>query len=173
MSRQSLGFVMMYKHLAPNTKYKFMHHDRMLIQGVNGVFGLSPYLVVMWLLHLFQSLSPANPDLSCLGTTGEGISSRWSTLSWDIPSDLMSSQTPDFPGTTPLDCDSRPSSGADTPNSSIINLCCFELQNIFVWRPGPLTKALGPLKYLTLRCFSKAAFINWEGIVINHCSTVF
>lgn len=102
-----------------------MHHDRMLIPGVTGVFVSSPYLVVTWLLHLFQSLSSANPDLSCLGTAGEGISSRWSTLSWDIPSDLLSSPTPDFPGTTPLDCDSRPSSGAYTPNTSIIDLWCF------------------------------------------------
>ncbi|XP_051514295.1 uncharacterized protein LOC127418023 isoform X1 [Myxocyprinus asiaticus] len=58
-----------------------------------------------------QSLTPANPDLPFISATGERISSHWSTLSWDIPSDLLSSPTPDLPGTTLLDCDSRPSSG--------------------------------------------------------------
>ncbi|XP_073676549.1 uncharacterized protein [Garra rufa] len=76
-----------------------------------------------------QSLSPANPDLSCLGTTGEGISSRWSTLSWDVPSDLMSSPTPDFPGTTPLDCDSRPSSGFYSVSGSSLSDSCYSVSS--------------------------------------------
>jgi len=138
----------------------------MLKPGVNRVFGLSPYLVVTWTLHLFQSLSSANPDLSCLSTTGEGISSRWSTLSWDVPSDLLSSQTPDFPGTTPLDCDSRPSSGADTINSSFKKnflLFCKEHFKIFfcvltwTFNRGASLSCLYSLK---------------ENCVISHCSTV-
>ncbi|KAK7137844.1 hypothetical protein R3I94_013478 [Phoxinus phoxinus] len=76
-----------------------------------------------------QSLSSANPDLSCLGTTGEGISSRWSTLSWDVPSDLLSSQTPDFPGTTPLECDSRPSSGFYSVSGSSLSDSCYSVSS--------------------------------------------
>uniref|UniRef100_A0A8C2JFZ1 Si:ch211-168f7.5 n=1 Tax=Cyprinus carpio TaxID=7962 RepID=A0A8C2JFZ1_CYPCA len=76
-----------------------------------------------------QSLLPANPDLSCLGTTGDGISSRWSTLSWDIPSDLLSSPTPDFPGTTPLDCDSRPSSGFYSVSGSSLSDSCYSVSS--------------------------------------------
>ncbi|KTG35639.1 hypothetical protein cypCar_00028273 [Cyprinus carpio] len=76
-----------------------------------------------------QSLSPANPDLSCLGTAGEGISSRWSTLSWDIPSDLLSSPTPDFPSTTPLECDSRPSSGFYSVSGSSLSDSCYSVSS--------------------------------------------
>ncbi|XP_052471154.1 uncharacterized protein LOC128027511 [Carassius gibelio] len=76
-----------------------------------------------------QSLSPANPDLSCLGTAGEGISSRWSTLSWDIPSDLLSSPTPDLPSTTPLDCDSRPSSGFYSVSGSSLSDSCYSVSS--------------------------------------------
>lgn len=45
------------------------------------------------------------------GTPGKGHNSRWSTLSWDIPVDLLSPPTPDPGGTFHLDSDSRPSSG--------------------------------------------------------------
>ncbi|XP_016326605.1 dapper homolog 2-like isoform X2 [Sinocyclocheilus anshuiensis] len=76
-----------------------------------------------------MSLSPANPDMSCLGTAGEGISSRWSTLSWDIPSDLLSSPTPDFPSTTPLDCDSRPSSGFYSVSGSSLSDSCYSVSS--------------------------------------------
>ncbi|XP_052430926.1 uncharacterized protein si:ch211-168f7.5 [Carassius gibelio] len=76
-----------------------------------------------------QNLLPTNPDLSCLSTTGEGISSRWSTLSWDIPSDLLSSPTPDFPGTTPLDCDSRPSSGFYSVSGSSLSDSCYSVSS--------------------------------------------
>ncbi|XP_051505054.1 dapper homolog 2 [Myxocyprinus asiaticus] len=76
-----------------------------------------------------QSLSPANPDLPCISTTGEGVSSRWSTLSWDIPSDLLSSPTPDLPGTTPLDCDSRPSSGFYSVSGSSLSDSCYSVSS--------------------------------------------
>lgn len=47
-------------------------------------------------------------------SSGKGNNSRWSTLSWDVPSDLLSPPTPDPSGTFHLDSDSRPSSGRDT-----------------------------------------------------------
>lgn len=71
-----------------------------------------------------QSLSPTNPDLSCLASTGEGISSRWSTLSWDVPSDLLSSPTPDFTGS-----DSRPSSGFYSVSGSSLSDSCFSVSS--------------------------------------------
>lgn len=48
------------------------------------------------------------------GTPGKGNNSRWSTLSWDIPIDLLSPPTPDPSSTFHLDSDSRPSSGTFT-----------------------------------------------------------
>lgn len=47
-------------------------------------------------------------------SSGRGSNSRWSTLSWDAPSDLLSPPTPDPGGTVHLDSDSRPSSGKHT-----------------------------------------------------------
>ncbi|KAG8003987.1 hypothetical protein GBF38_008023 [Nibea albiflora] len=43
-------------------------------------------------------------------SSGRGSNSRWSTLSWDAPSDLLSPPTPDPSGTVHLESDSRPSS---------------------------------------------------------------
>ncbi|KAA0709543.1 Dapper -like protein 2 [Triplophysa tibetana] len=76
-----------------------------------------------------QSLSLAHPDLPYPSTTGEGISSRWSTLSWDVPSDLLSSPTPDLPGTTALDCDSRPSSGFYSVSGSSLSDSCYSVSS--------------------------------------------
>ncbi|XP_061581411.1 uncharacterized protein si:ch211-168f7.5 [Cololabis saira] len=51
-----------------------------------------------------------NPgDVLVHSSSGRG--SRWSTLSWDAPSDLLSPPTPDPSGVAHLDSDSRPSSG--------------------------------------------------------------
>ncbi|XP_047440977.1 mucin-17 [Mugil cephalus] len=44
-------------------------------------------------------------------SSGRGSNSRWSTLSWDAPSDLLSPPTPDLSSMVHPDCDSRPSSG--------------------------------------------------------------
>ncbi|KAI7801758.1 dapper homolog 2 [Triplophysa rosa] len=76
-----------------------------------------------------QSLSLAHPDLPYPSTTGEGISSRWSTLSWDVPSDLLSSPTPDLSGTTALDCDSRPSSGFYSVSGSSLSDSCYSVSS--------------------------------------------
>ncbi|KAM6923556.1 uncharacterized protein FYW49_006020 [Xenentodon cancila] len=50
-------------------------------------------------------------DVMVHSSSGRGSSSRWSTLSWDAPSDLLSPPTPDPSGMAHLDSDSRPSSG--------------------------------------------------------------
>ncbi|XP_063046820.1 uncharacterized protein si:ch211-168f7.5 [Engraulis encrasicolus] len=61
--------------------------------------------------HRQQSLSLPESALPCLSVSGEEVTSRWSTLSWDIPSELLSPLTPDTASTTLVDGDSRPSSG--------------------------------------------------------------
>lgn len=74
-------------------------------------------------LCFFQAPSPSDmlpiPIQSSMddcsdGTPGKGNNSRWSTLSWDIPVDLLSPPTPDPSSTFHLDSDSRPSSGTFT-----------------------------------------------------------
>ncbi|KAL2077478.1 hypothetical protein ACEWY4_026982 [Coilia grayii] len=57
--------------------------------------------------------NPSLPEsvLPCLSSAGEEVTSRWSTLSWEIPSELLSPLTPDTTSTTLVDGDSRPSSG--------------------------------------------------------------
>ncbi len=56
-------------------------------------------------------------------SSGRGLNSRWSTLSWDAPSDLLSPLTPDLGGMVHLDSDSRPSSGKHRPKHlwSVVN----------------------------------------------------
>ncbi|KAF0039791.1 hypothetical protein F2P81_008026 [Scophthalmus maximus] len=54
----------------------------------------------------------SNPgDGAVHSSSARGSNSRWSTLSWDAPSDLLSPPTPDTSGMVHLDSDSRPSSG--------------------------------------------------------------
>ncbi|KAF7661020.1 hypothetical protein LDENG_00270300 [Lucifuga dentata] len=58
-------------------------------------------------------------------TTCKGGNARWSTLSWDAPTDLLSPPTPDPSGAVHLDSDSRPSSGFySVSGSSLSDSCC-------------------------------------------------
>ncbi|KAJ8282819.1 hypothetical protein COCON_G00053380 [Conger conger] len=69
----------------------------------------------------------AQPEsgMPCFSGFGDGIDSRWSTLSWDIPSDPLSPPTPDLSIAAQLDCDSRPSSGFySVSGSSLSDSCC-------------------------------------------------
>uniref|UniRef100_A0A3Q3VP55 Uncharacterized protein n=1 Tax=Mola mola TaxID=94237 RepID=A0A3Q3VP55_MOLML len=70
-------------------------------------------------LEMVDAALEDRPD-DCGTTSGDGTfqssssrgnNSRWSTLSWEVPSDLLSPPTPDPCGTVHLDSDSRPSSG--------------------------------------------------------------
>ncbi|KAJ8405156.1 hypothetical protein AAFF_G00321470 [Aldrovandia affinis] len=72
-----------------------------------------------------QGLCAAESGLPCFNSFGDGIDSRWSTLSWDIPSDPLSPPTPDLSVGAQLDCDSRPSSGFySVSGSSLSDSCC-------------------------------------------------
>lgn len=92
---------------------------------------------------IFQAPSPpglvilpnqSSPDEGAGDRTSQSLSnrgnnSRWSTLSWDVPSDLLSPSTPESGGTNHIDSDSRPSSGMhiNTPlpptlNTSLLHL---------------------------------------------------
>ncbi|XP_019939232.2 uncharacterized protein [Paralichthys olivaceus] len=58
-----------------------------------------------------------------------GINSRWSTLSWDAPSDLLSPPTPDPSGVVHLDSDSRPSSGFYSVSGSSLSDSCYSVSS--------------------------------------------
>ncbi|KAL0973876.1 hypothetical protein UPYG_G00212310 [Umbra pygmaea] len=58
---------------------------------------------------------------------GGGDNSRWSTLSWDAPSDLLS--PPDVDGVAQLDCDSRPSSGFYSVSGSSLSDSCYSVSS--------------------------------------------
>ncbi|XP_066505958.1 uncharacterized protein si:ch211-168f7.5 [Hoplias malabaricus] len=73
-----------------------------------------------------QTPPPVDPMLPGLGS-GEGISSRWSTLSWDIPSEILSPPTPEPTGTASVDCDSRPSSGFYSVSGSSLSDSCYSV----------------------------------------------
>ncbi|MEQ2177333.1 hypothetical protein GOODEAATRI_002453 [Goodea atripinnis] len=74
------------------------------------------------------SVCPSSPedclsnsgDVTVQSSSGRGCNSRWSTLSWDASSDLLSPPTPDSGGLVNLDSDSRPSSvgGSSLSDSS-------------------------------------------------------
>ncbi|XP_048885150.1 uncharacterized protein si:ch211-168f7.5 isoform X1 [Brienomyrus brachyistius] len=70
-----------------------------------------------------QGTSPLKPVLPYLD--GMGASADWSALSWDLPSEPLSTPTPDSSCANPLECDSRPSSGFySVSGSSLSDSCC-------------------------------------------------
>ncbi|KAM4621480.1 uncharacterized protein ACJ7VT_005840 [Polymixia lowei] len=83
--------------------------------------------------------------------TGGGNNSRWSTLSWDAPSDLLSPPTPDPSGMAQVDSDSRPSSGFYSVSGSSLSDSCYSVSSEAAQGgPGPLARPLklwdqGPL----------------------------
>ncbi|XP_026185968.1 mucin-5AC isoform X2 [Mastacembelus armatus] len=62
-------------------------------------------------------------------SSGRGSNSRWSTLSWDAPSDLLSPPTPDPSGMVHLDSDSRPSSGFYSVSGSSLSDSCYSVSS--------------------------------------------
>ncbi|XP_054648696.1 uncharacterized protein si:ch211-168f7.5 [Dunckerocampus dactyliophorus] len=74
--------------------------------------------------------SGSNPGDGTVHTSlGGGINSRWSTLSWDAPSDLLSPPTPDPGGVVHLDSDSRPSSGFYSVSGSSLSDSCYSVSS--------------------------------------------
>ncbi|KAM9356697.1 uncharacterized protein ABDE67_004280 [Symphorus nematophorus] len=72
----------------------------------------------------------SNPgDSTVHSSSGRGSNSRWSTLSWDAPSDLLSPPTPDPSGTVHLDSDSRPSSGFYSVSGSSLSDSCYSVSS--------------------------------------------
>uniref|UniRef100_A0A3Q2XKW3 Si:ch211-168f7.5 n=1 Tax=Hippocampus comes TaxID=109280 RepID=A0A3Q2XKW3_HIPCM len=75
-----------------------------------------------------QQVSP--PTLSAPNTNLQVcINSRWSTLSWDAPSDLLSPPTPEPSGAIHLDSDSRPSSGFYSVSGSSLSDSCYSVSS--------------------------------------------
>ncbi|XP_077388440.1 uncharacterized protein LOC144025913 isoform X2 [Festucalex cinctus] len=97
-------------------------------------------------------LSQSNPDNSCTNpgdgtlhsSLGGGSNSRWSTLSWDAPSDLLSPPTPDPSGAVHPDSDSRPSSGFYSVSGSSLSDSCYSVSSDAA--QGGLVQVNRPLK---------------------------
>ncbi|XP_056138538.1 uncharacterized protein si:ch211-168f7.5 isoform X2 [Lampris incognitus] len=83
--------------------------------------------------------------------TGRDGNSRWSTLSWDASSDLLSPPTPDPSVMAQLDSDSRPSSGFYSVSGSSLSDSCYSVSSetaqggpgpparpLRLWEQGPL-----------------------------------
>ncbi|XP_063732597.1 uncharacterized protein si:ch211-168f7.5 isoform X2 [Eleginops maclovinus] len=68
-------------------------------------------------------------DGTAHSSSGKGTNSRWSTLSWDAPSDLLSPPTPDPTVTVHLDSDSRPSSGFYSVSGSSLSDSCYSVSS--------------------------------------------
>lgn len=62
-------------------------------------------------------------------SASRGGHSRWSTLSWDASSDLLSPPTPDPINTAHLDSDSRPSSGFYSVSGSSLSDSCYSVSS--------------------------------------------
>ncbi|XP_041653818.1 uncharacterized protein si:ch211-168f7.5 [Cheilinus undulatus] len=77
-------------------------------------------------------------------SSGRGNNSRWSMLSWDAPSDLLSPPTPDPGGMINLDCDSRPSSGFYSVSGSSLSDSCYSVSS--EGAQGGLAPLTRPLK---------------------------
>lgn len=76
-------------------------------------------------------------------SSGRGSNSRWSTLSWDAPSDLLSPPTPDPSGAVHLDSDSRPSSGFYSVSGSSLSDSCYSVSSDATQGgPAPLARPL-------------------------------
>ncbi|XP_061691084.1 uncharacterized protein si:ch211-168f7.5 [Syngnathoides biaculeatus] len=96
--------------------------------------------------------SQCNPDNSCRNSgdgpvhssLSGGRNPRWSTLSWDAPSDLLSLPTPDPGGAVHLDSDSRPSSGFYSVSGSSLSDSCYSVSSDAAH--GGLVQANRPLK---------------------------
>lgn len=83
-------------------------------------------------------------------SVGRGSNSRWSTLSWDASSDLLSPPTPDpINAVHHLDSDSRPSSGFYSVSGSSLSDSCYSVSSeaaqggqaparpLRLWEQGP------------------------------------
>uniref|UniRef100_A0A3Q1GG95 Si:ch211-168f7.5 n=1 Tax=Acanthochromis polyacanthus TaxID=80966 RepID=A0A3Q1GG95_9TELE len=76
-------------------------------------------------------------------SSGRGSNSRWSTLSWDAPSDLLSPPTPELSGVVHLDSDSRPSSGFYSVSGSSLSDSCYSVSSDAAHGgPGPPARPL-------------------------------
>ncbi|XP_042562575.1 serine-rich adhesin for platelets isoform X2 [Clupea harengus] len=74
-----------------------------------------------------QQSSLPKSVLPCPSIAGEEVTSRWSSLSWEIPSELLSPLSPDTTSTTLVDGDSRPSSGFYSVSGSSLSDSSFSV----------------------------------------------
>ncbi|XP_015240153.1 PREDICTED: uncharacterized protein LOC107090990 [Cyprinodon variegatus] len=100
-------------------------------------------------------------DVTVQSSSGRGGNSRWSTLSWDASSDLLSPPTPDSGGMVHLDSDSRPSSGFYSVSGSSLSDSCYSVSSE-VAHVGPLTPARPPKPWEQVPASADSTDILWS-----------
>ncbi|XP_058505163.1 nuclear pore complex protein DDB_G0274915 [Solea solea] len=107
-------------------------------------------------------------DGTVYSSSARRSNSRWSTLSWDAPSDLLSPPTPDPSGGIHLDSDSRPSSGFYSVSGSSLSDSCYSVSSDAAQGgPVPPAKPVKPWEQTALS--TDNTDILWsEGAVQKH-----
>ncbi|KAK7922419.1 hypothetical protein WMY93_009321 [Mugilogobius chulae] len=90
--------------------------------------------------------------------------SRWSTLSWDTSSDLLSPPTPDPINTAHLDSDSRPSSGFYSVSGSSLSDSCYSVSSEVTSGQAPAR----PQKLWDQCPLPDSADILWTDAAVQH-----
>ncbi|MEQ2250875.1 hypothetical protein ILYODFUR_005358 [Ilyodon furcidens] len=104
-------------------------------------------------------------DVIVQSSSGRGCNSRWSTLSWDASSDLLSPPTPDSGGLVNLDSDSRPSSGFYSVSGSSLSDSSYSVSSEAAI-VGPVTPARPPKPWEQVPASAYNTDILWsEGAV--------
>ncbi|XP_007550415.1 flocculation protein FLO11 [Poecilia formosa] len=104
-------------------------------------------------------------DVTVQSSSGRGSNSRWSTLSWDASSDLLSPPTPDSSGVVHLDSDSRPSSGFYSVSGSSLSDSCYSVSSEAA-HVAPVTPARPPKSWEQVPASADNTDTLWsEGVV--------
>ncbi|KAJ0002881.1 hypothetical protein NQD34_008030 [Periophthalmus magnuspinnatus] len=109
----------------------------------------------------------ALPAQSSPGESADGAvhtSARWSTLSWDTSSDLVSPPTPDPINTVHLDSDSRPSSGFYSVSGSSLSDSCYSVSSEIAHGQAPSR----PQKLWDQSPLPDSADILWTDGAVQH-----
>uniref|UniRef100_A0A1A7XHD9 Wu:fb52c12 n=1 Tax=Iconisemion striatum TaxID=60296 RepID=A0A1A7XHD9_9TELE len=112
-----------------------------------------------------EDCGSSSGDVTLQSSSSRESNSRWSTLSWDAASDLLSPPTPDPSGTVPLDGDSRPSSGFYSVSGSSLSDSCYSVSSDAA-HGGPLPPARPPKLWEQVPASADNTDILWseEGV---------
>lgn len=113
----------------------------------------------------------SSPEDSTDGTVHTSVSrggqSRWSTLSWDASSDLLSPPTPDPINMGHLDSDSRPSSGFYSVSGSSLSDSCYSVSSEVAQGQAPAR----PQKLWDQYPLPNSAGLLWTDVAVQQIET--